>query len=120
MPDIGKTSDRGKSQVTSEQKSLDLVRIETEQQEKLNLDSSRRFLPGGSAQEGSSNYGSKFVKDKLKDMNENKENKSKRANDLIVQGKELYKDAKAEEQHKNWEEAYKKYNEKHGGTTYYR
>jgi hypothetical protein len=47
MRDAGRTSDKGKSQVTSEQEPLDLARITAKQQEKLELDSTRRFLPGG-------------------------------------------------------------------------
>ena len=42
-----KNADKGKSPATSERKSLDFVRVRAKQQEKLVLDSTRRFLPGG-------------------------------------------------------------------------
>ena len=54
-----KNSDKGKSMATSERKSLDLVRVRAKEEEKLVLDSTRRFLPGGmdagtSGQQGTS------------------------------------------------------------------
>ena len=42
-----KNSDKGKSIATSEQKSFDYVRSAAKRQEKLELDATRRFLPGG-------------------------------------------------------------------------
>ena len=42
-----KNADKGKSPAKSERKSLDFVRVRAKQQEKLELDATRRFLPGG-------------------------------------------------------------------------
>jgi len=110
---IKHTDDHRKSPALSEQKSLDLARVAAKPQEKLVLDATRRFLPEGSGQGESSNYDSKYVEDKLKQMNINKENMSKKYNDIIEEGKKVYQEAKEKEQ-------YEKYTKKYGGTKHHR
>jgi len=51
---IKNATDKGKSLATSERKPLDLARAAAKEQEKLVLDSARRFLPGGMNQGESS------------------------------------------------------------------